>query len=233
MTLEDAWMAPSRVIGETVDELGAEGMESLGTNLAIGGAALEMWNDWQAAEDKREAQESAFKTALLERKRQFAHNLKMYKENARLSKESVIRGYRDTMRSINQHKVAAENEVSNIARESLQSQSEMASGQADRGVMGATQDLLLANIKANELRSIENVRLSQEWLETEKVSSMDEIHARGETRRMSMIPSPAPMPAVPTLAAGPNLGGQVLQGVGEALKARAAFGKATGRQAGE
>ena len=227
--LEEAWSAPSASLDEMITREGTEGMEQLGTNLAIAGAGLKLWDDFAAANDAREAQKNAFNDALQERKRMFAHNLKRYKENARLSANNVRLNFRQTMESIWQHKIASEQEVANIARESRQAQAEMLSGQADRGVMGTTQDLLINNIQALEMRNIENNRLSQEWAETAKIQQLDEIYAKGETRRMSLIPSPMPAPNVPKLAAMPNIASRAVGAFGDALKNKAAFSGLAGK----
>tara|TARA_B100000749_G_scaffold272173_1_gene253786 strand:- start:23 stop:721 length:699 start_codon:yes stop_codon:yes gene_type:complete len=224
MSLESVWNAPSAWLSKTIADQGVEGLESLGTNLAIGGTALQMWSNFQAGQDKLEAQKDSYKNALNDRKRALAHNLSMYKENARFSNENVIFQYKQVMGSIRQHQIAAENEVANITREARQNRATLISGQADRGVTGPTENFLIDQFERLELEDAANIRLQQEWAETAKKNQLEEIYARGQSRQMSRIPSPAPALKVPALASSPNLLTQAMAGVGQTLKTKARFG---------
>ena len=221
--LETGWEAPNELLTYAVKELGPEGMESLGVNLAIGGTVAKTVEGFLAASDARKAQTANFRRALADRERLFSHELGVYKDNAKRTNKNVRDQYRGVMRGIFASRIAAEQQISYMAREARQAQSEMTAGLADRGVTGITAGLLIDAYETNQKRSAHNMYLSQMFLEDAKIEQMGEIYARGESRRTSMIPSPAAMPSVPSLTPDPNIPGAVAGGIGDAMKAKAGF----------
>jgi len=135
-----------------------------------------------------------------------SHQEEMFTENALSANENAIENYREIQERIGQDAVVAAMEINNIVEQSREATASTVANAGERGVEGASVNVLLDNIKSAELGASENIRMEQGWRLDGMMGMMDEVEAQTQARINSMTPNPIPLPALPAPMA-PKAGG--------------------------
>lgn len=210
-------------LSSLVGKMGNESLRQANVGLSVAGPLIAGVENYLSAAENNKYQESAFEDALEFRQKEFKHNIAQFLANNARARATLSRNYHEVLNSIDQSRIAAQEEIWGIMHDLRKTQSRALNSAADREVYGNTINVLLDNIMANELRNIDNVAMEQKWGEEARMRTMSNLYSDAETQRLSSIPRPAGPMDVPRLQPMPNPVNIAMQAAGGALRAHSQF----------
>ena len=180
---------------DLIGKLGNAELRQMNIGLAIAGPIISGIEGYFATAADNRFKEESFDDALAFRRKEFKHQISQFLANEARSRETLSKNYHEVLKSIDQSRVSAQEEIWGIMHDLRKTHARALNSAADREVYGNTVSVLLDNIAANEFHNIDNVAMQQKWGEEARMRTMSNLYSDAETQRLASIPRPATITA--------------------------------------